>query len=102
MEVIIEREMKNSDLVKMLKNSPIVPIFTILPTSKCFSFVKTCTFLENYFGDNMDEWPDVLQKYQLDDKDLGFNALGMSIAFLIDAMIAEQTMKLGIYTEYVP
>ena len=88
-EVVVEREMINSDVVKMLKNSPQVPVFTPMPTQKCYSFIKTCSKIEKYFGVNTDDWPAPLRDFKNDEKDLGFNAFGMSIAFLIDALIDE-------------
>lgn len=73
----------------MLKNSPTVPVFTPLPTVKCFSFVKTCTQIERYFGENQEDWPEPLRNFKMAEKDLGFNAFGMAISFLIDALIDE-------------
>ena len=45
-EVIHEREFSNSEVVKMLKNSPVVPAMTPMPPNKCYSFIRTCTALE--------------------------------------------------------
>lgn len=88
-EVVYEREMANSEVIKMLKNSPVVPVFTPMSTNKCYSFVKTCTEIERYFGENTDQWPAPLKKFRDEEKDLGFNAFGMAIAFLIDALVDE-------------
>ena len=63
-EVVHEREMSNSEVIKMLKNSPVPPVFTALPTQKCFSFVKTCLQIERYFGSNEEDWPEVLRNYK--------------------------------------
>lgn len=94
--------MVNSDFVKMLKNSPTVPVFTPLNTNKCYSFVKTCTEVERYFGEDSAEWPEPLRNFKNQEKDLGFNAFGMAIAFLVDALVDEQTLKPGNYKEYSP
>ena len=99
-EVIHEREIVNSDVIKMLKNSPCAPVFTPLPVQKCYSFVKTCTMIEKYFGENVQEWPEPLRKFKEADKDLAFNSFGMSISFLTDALIDEQTLRPGLYKEY--
>ena len=94
--------MINSDVVKMLKNSPQVPVFTPMPTQKCYSFIKTCSKIEKYFGEDTNDWPGPLRDFKNEEKDLGFNAFGMAIAFLIDALIDEQTLKPGLYKEYTP
>lgn len=101
-EVVYEREMKGSLVFKMLKNSPSCPVFTPLPVHKCLSFMKTCRKIEEYFGSDDRKWPETLRKFRLADKDLAFNAFGMSISFLIDALIDNQTIKPGIYEEYSP
>jgi DNA mismatch repair ATPase MutS len=49
-EVIHENEFSNSEVIKMLKNSPMVPVMSPMPPVKCFSFIRTCTELERYFG----------------------------------------------------
>lgn len=86
----------------MLKNSPSVPVLTPLPTQKCYSFVKTCSTIERYFGEDVADWPAPLRNFKENEKDLGFNSFGMAIAFLIDALIDEQTLKPGNYREYSP
>ena len=101
-EVIFEREMVNSEVIKMLKNSPSVPVFTPMPTNKCYSFVKTCTEIERYFSTDTSEWPEPLRRFREQEKDLGLNAFGMAVAFLTDALIDDQTLKPGTYKEYSP
>ena len=49
----------NSDLIKMLKNSPIVPVFSPMVPKNCWGVIKTCNSLENYLG-NCGNWPDSL------------------------------------------
>ena len=73
-----------------------------MPTQKCYSFVKTCTQIERYFGENVKEWPTPLRDFKHAEKDLAFNSFGMAIAFLIDALIDEQTIKPGTFKEYSP
>lgn len=51
-EVIHERELAKSDVVKMLKNQPTTPVLTPMPVQKCYSFVKTCSFIDEYFGED--------------------------------------------------
>ena len=63
-EVIHEREANDSDMVKMLKNSPSMPVFSALPVHKCFSFVKTCGLIERYFGEDVAEWPEPLRDFK--------------------------------------
>ena len=59
-EVVHENEFSNSEVIKMLKNSPVVPVMTPMPPPKCFSFIRTCTELEKYFGSDDSEWPAAL------------------------------------------
>ena len=101
-EVIVGSELRNSSVIKMLKNSPIVPIFNYLTPDKCYGFTKTCVELEKYFGENLEEWPKVLGNFKRDEKWIGFEAVGMTIAFLTDALIDQETLKTGMYSEYNP
>mmetsp|Transcript_23225 Transcript_23225/g.31656 ORF Transcript_23225/g.31656 Transcript_23225/m.31656 type:complete len:96 (-) Transcript_23225:242-529(-) len=55
-EVIFERELSNSDAVKMLKNSPIVPVFNPMPPKHCWSFIKTTMEITSLFGEE-NKWP---------------------------------------------
>ena len=59
-EVVHENEFSNSEVIKMLKNSPVVPVMSPMPPPKCFSFIRTCTELEKYFGSDDSEWPAAL------------------------------------------
>jgi len=72
-----------------------------MPPQKCWSFIKTVTMLETYLGEEK-TWPEPLVTLRKQDKDLGFCALGMAIAFLQDALIDEQTIKPGSYYLYEP
>lgn len=56
-EVVHEREISNSELVKMIKNSPIVPVFSPMIPRNCWGFIKTCNALEKYLGS---KWPESL------------------------------------------
>mmetsp|Transcript_43144 Transcript_43144/g.41486 ORF Transcript_43144/g.41486 Transcript_43144/m.41486 type:complete len:198 (-) Transcript_43144:1044-1637(-) len=40
-EVIHEKEFGQSDLLKMLKNAPVVPVFTVIPPKNLLSLIKT-------------------------------------------------------------
>lgn len=48
-EVLFEREMIQSDVVKMLKNTPVVPVFTPMMPKDCWGVIKTYTKLDEYF-----------------------------------------------------
>ena len=101
-EVVHEREFANSDVVKMLRNSPVVPAMSAMPPNKCFSFIRTCTAIEQYFGEDARKWPEALQTLKDEEKDLAYNAFGMAIAFLTDALIDEQTIVPAHYEIYEP
>ena len=88
-EVIHERDYAASDVIKMLKTSESAPVLTPIPANKCYSYVKTLTLLERYFGEDSGSWPQPLQQMKHAEKDLAMNALGMTIAFLEDALIDE-------------
>jgi len=86
----------------MLKNSPQGPVFTPMPPKNCWSFIRTCNTLEEkYFGDKS-RWAEPLQQIRDQEKDLAFQALGMAIAFLEDALIAEHTIMTSTFFLYEP
>lgn len=87
-EVIIEREYTNSDIVKIVRNSPVSPVITPMNPLKCFSYIKTTTILDTYFKDKS-KWPQALTQLMNLEKDLAFMSLGMAISFLADALIDE-------------
>lgn len=62
MEVVHERDFTNSDIVKMLKNQPSQPVLTPIPPVKVYSFVKTISLIEEYFGPHTESWPAPLQQ----------------------------------------
>jgi len=47
-EVLVERELAQSEIVKMLKNTPSVPVFTQLQPKDCWGVIKTCSKLDHY------------------------------------------------------
>ena len=49
-EVVHERELTNSEVLKMLRHQGSNPVMTPMPPAKCFSFVKTVSCCEEYFG----------------------------------------------------
>ena len=84
----------NSPIVKMLKNSPIVPTFTNYGGAKQLTLMGTCTKLEAILGDQ-EEWPATLKQLKEEDSDLGIQALGLAISFLEDALILDRTLKIA-------
>ena len=98
----MERELANSEIVKMLKNTPIVPVFTPLYPKDCWGVIKTCSKLESYLELGGKSWPESLQSLRDLDQELALQALGMSIAFLEEAMIAEMTITTGEFLLYTP
>lgn len=48
-EVIFEREMAGSEVIKMLKNTPVLPVFTPLMPKDSWGILKTTTRLDAYF-----------------------------------------------------
>lgn len=77
----------NSELIKMLKNSPIVPVFSPMVPKNCWGVIKTCSSLENYLG-HPNGWPEPLAQLKNEDSELALQSLGMAIAFLEEALIA--------------
>ena len=47
-EVLHEREMANSDIIKMLKNTPLVPVCTAMQPKDCWGVIKTCAKIDTY------------------------------------------------------
>ena len=91
-EVIQEREAASGSVAKMLKNSPVVPTFTNLNPQKCYSVTKTLTKCEQIFGGQQ---PELLMKLRSEEKEFALQTLGMTIAFLEDALIAQKTLSTG-------
>ena len=87
-EVIHERELQNSDIAKMLKNSPLPPVITVMPPKNSWGVIKTCTNLERYLG-QFNDWPDQLKYIKAENMDFALMSLGMATAFLEDALIVE-------------
>ena len=71
----------------MLKNSPIIPVFSPMVPNKCWGVIKTCNALEGYIG-QVENWPEPLQLLRNQDAELALQSLGMAIAFLEEALIA--------------
>jgi DNA mismatch repair ATPase MutS len=114
-EVISEKELMNSSVIKMIKNSPVSPTVTHMPPAKCYSTHKTKSELRvKYFAEKSEsEWPEALRELLKEDEqgdgladisgaDLAFQALGMAMQFLEDAMIGERIISTGIYHRYLP
>ena len=100
-EVIQERESMQSPVVKMLKNSPLVPTFTSLNGPKCPGVIKTCNKLEGLFGEQT-SWPELLQELRTKEEDLALQSLGLAMSFLEDALILEKTLRPGTFKRYTP
>lgn len=83
----------------MLKNSPVVPTFTNLNPQKCYSVTKTLSKCQQIFGDKQ---PELLQRLRSEEKEYALQTLGMTIAFLEDALIAEKTLSTGQFLHYEP
>lgn len=76
------------------------PVITPLHGTKCSSYFKTTSILDDYF--RLSNWPETLTTLKNLDKDLAFMSLGMAISFLSDALIDEQTIIPGQYKIYEP
>jgi DNA mismatch repair protein MSH6 len=85
----------------MLKNGPVAPTFTNIPSSKCPGALRTVTKLDGLFG-SKDKWPALLQELHDEDEELALQALGLAICFLEDALIVEKTLRPGTFTRYTP
>lgn len=98
-EVIHEREMANSDIIKMLKNTPVVPVFTPMQPKDCWGVIKTFSKIDQYLNA---KWPKSLITLKEQDSELALQALGMSMAFLEEALLGEQTLSTGEFELYTP
>lgn len=58
-EVLFEKEISESDVLKIFKNSACPPVFTSIPASKVLSHARTVQGIEKYIGK---EYPDVLSQ----------------------------------------
>lgn len=100
-EIIHEKELFNSEVLKMLRNSAIPPVFTAMSAKNCWGLIKTCNSLEKFIG-SLENWPQCLQELKAEDKELSIQSLGMAIAFLEDALIADTTISTSEYIKYTP
>jgi hypothetical protein len=98
--VLHEAEAKNSDLLKILRNSPQPPIFQSMPIQRCWTFSKTVVSFEKYFKDT--SVPEVLLEIKNKEEDLAMGSYGMAAAFLEDALIADQILSRGLISRYEP
>lgn len=98
-EVLHEREMANSDIIKMLKNTPSVPVFNPLQPKDCWGVIKTYAKIDTF---SQGGWSDALLKLKESDSDLAFQSLGMSIAFLEEALLADMTLGTSEFHLYRP
>lgn len=89
--MIHEKELIGSDLYKMLKNSPAAPVFTSLSQKNCWGIIKTCTTLESYLG-SIDKWPEPIRTLKAQDAEYAIQSLGMTIAFLEEALLSDTTI----------
>ena len=76
-----------------------MPSFTNLNPQKCYSVTKTLSKCEQIFGDKQ---PELLQRLRSEQKEYAIQTLGMTIAFLEDALIAQKTLTTGEFLHYEP
>ena len=48
-EVLIEREMRDSEILKLVRNQPCPPVINLIPSNKCWSKEKTFLYLDRLF-----------------------------------------------------
>ncbi|CAI2371577.1 unnamed protein product [Moneuplotes crassus] len=102
-EVIFDRENTREELINILKNAFLTPIFSTVTPKDCWGIPKTFSAIENYFGEDPKDWPEVLAKAREDENsDLMVNSFGMVVSFLERLLIAEETLPLGEYKEFDP
>jgi len=85
----------------MLKNSPVNPTFTNMHPFRCFGYIKTCSKLEKFLG-SPEHWPEALRRVKENGDELAFQAMGMTVSFLEDTLIAERTLRPGLFFNYSP
>jgi len=56
--------MGNSEIIKMLKNTPIVPVFTPMMPKDCWGVIKTCSKLDQYMES---KWPAAITQLKNED-----------------------------------
>ena len=57
-EIVIERDSLASDLVKMLKNQPTPPLFTVYSPDQCLSLAKTQIAVDTYIVNSASPIPE--------------------------------------------
>ncbi len=97
-EVLYNKDTLKPDLKKILQNSPIVPVFSPLSRDRGeYNYIKTVPLLEKYFGTNVAKWPKAVATAKTNLWQNAVSALGISIAYLEDSLLANQTVPTAEY-----
>ena len=88
-----------SEIAKLVKNSPMAPTLTFFSQQKMWGYVKTTSVLERYFGL---KFPKPLADLRSANKVSAFLSLGMATCYLQEAMLADRTLKPGQWELYEP
>jgi DNA mismatch repair protein MSH6 len=89
--------MVNTQLLKILLNSPLPPQVTELRSKDCLRGTLIIDRIERYVGPKS-KWPQIFS--HLDNWDYALQAIGLTITFLEKMMLAEQTIQKFSYNEY--
>jgi len=97
-EVLYNKDGLKPELKKILQNSPIVPVFSPLTKERGeYNYIKTVPVLERYFGPDANNWPKTLNIAKSNLWQHAISALGVTIAYLEDSLLAAQTVATSEY-----
>ncbi len=91
-EVVHVKGEQGEDVLRMLKNQPVLPLFNAVHAAKSWSANKTVSKLERYIGGTYDKWSPFLLDLKTNREQqfsLALIALGLCINFLEENMIAD-------------
>ena len=85
-------------MIKMLKNSPVPPVFTSFAMTRCPSAVKTVIKLERLLGHDGSKWPEIIKSVkESGEEEVALEAFGLALVFLEDCLMIEQVVTTGTY-----
>jgi DNA mismatch repair protein MSH6 len=101
-EVVWESKFKSSEMIKMLKSSPIPPSFFFIPNSESLDFRDSIMIIEHYLSSESSKLPKLLSKMidEIHEFESAVTSLGNSIKYLESLKIVEKTVALATFHEY--
>lgn len=101
-EVVCDSKFKQSEMIKMLRSSPIPPSFFYVPSADILDFRDSVHIIEHYLSSESSRLPKMLQKMveDINDHKPSVSSLGNVIKYLESLHIVEKTAPLASFYQY--